>query len=532
MPEEPEGHADVDAADLRLNVTAEALVARARRDAADKAVQVETLATLAAIGAFEHGVDLAHAALSKFPESPAVNLAALQIFTALKDRAAAADTAGLLCRHRPDSPGAWQRWAIHATAAGRHADARVAFKAALAQAPRAAILWNGLADAAIQCGDLAEAEAALRQSLTLEAGQAPPAGQLGRLLMKRGALGEAEEWMERSIASDPTLTAVHVNLAAVRLRLKRPHAALAAAAEAVRLAPNLAGAHAIYGQVLVEIGRYAQARTSFRIALACDPANAEAAYGLARALAKSGHPDQAVAAADAYLALRPNDAQAAHMRRAWARERVTSAPDDYIRTLFDGVADQFDAHLEGALAYDAPQRAAALLKEIYPAPDHFRKLCDIGCGTGLMAKALADHYAIPECVGVDLSPRMIAQARTKSLYSELIAGEGVATLARMDRSFDLITALDMLIYVGDAGPFMREAARRLARGGALALSLETADDIADVRLELTARFSHNKAHVIAQAQKEGLCLARGIDVTLRREGGADVKGYIAVFERR
>ncbi len=525
------GAANVGEADLTSRAAAEALVARARRAADDKALQVETLAALAALGAFGHGPDLARAALSRFPESPAVNLAALRIFTGLKDREAAADTAELLCRYRPDAPGAWERWAIHATAAGRFTEARTAFKAAIERTPRAPALWNGLADAAIQCAELAEAEAALRQSLALDGRQAPPAGQLGRLLMKRGALKEAEQWMEHAIACDPTITAVQLNLAAVRLRSRRPKEALAAAAAAVRLAPKLASTHAIYGQALVELSRHDEARKAFRIALACDPANAEAAYGLARALAKSGHTDQAVAAADAYLALRPDDAQARHMRRAWARERATSAPDEYIRTLFDGVADQFDAHLEGALAYDAPRRATALLKETYPARERFQKLCDVGCGTGLMAKALAEHYAIPERIGVDLSPRMLEQARAKSLYGELIAGEGVATLAGMARGFDLITALDMLIYVGETGPFLRAAARCLGRGGVLALSLETAEDVADVRLELTARFSHNKAHVVAQAAQEGLRLKHGIDVALRREAGADVKGYIAVFER-
>ncbi len=518
-------------ADIISNAATSAIVQRAQAATADKAVQVEALTALAARGAFEPASGIAHAALSRFPESPAVNLAALRIFSALNDSESAAGAAKLLCRHRPDAPGAWERWAVHAITAGHFDDARVAFKAALERTPEAPMLWNGLADAAIQCAALPEAETALRRSLELDPRQAPTAGQLGRLLMKRGALAEAERWLTHSIDCGPEIVAVYINLAAVRLRLKRPKEALAAAAAGARMAPKFANGHTILGQVLVEMEQYERAADSFRTALACDPVHADAAYGLARALAKAGHPERAVAAVDTYLALRPHDAQAIHMRRAWAREPVTSAPDDYVRMLFDGVADHFDDHLEGALAYDAPHRAAALLKEIHPARDRFQALCDIGCGTGLMAKALAEHYAIPARVGVDLSTQMLAQARAKALYSELIAGEGVATLAGLERRFDLITALDMLIYVGDAGPFLREAARRLAPGGALAVSLETAEDVTDVRLELTARFSHNKAHVIAQAQKEGLHLTRGIDVALRREAGVDVKGYIAVFAR-
>jgi predicted TPR repeat methyltransferase len=521
----------VGAADLISHAAISAIVERASRSAADKSAQAEAMTALCDLGAYAAAADVARAALLKFPESPAINLAALRIFHALKDNAAAAAAAKALCQHRPDAPGAWERWAVYATAAGQHADARSAFKAALERAPKATILWNGLADAALRCGALPEAEAALRQSLSLDARQASTSGQLGRLLMKRGALAEAEKWLIHSIDCAADIPAVYINLAVVRLRAKRPKEALLAAAAGARLAPSLAAAHAIMGQVLVEMEQYESAAASFRTALACDPAHPDAAYGLARTLAKMGNHDGAVEAVDAYLALRPHDPQAIHMRRAWSRAHVTSAPDDYIRMLFDGVADHFDLHLEGTLAYDAPQRAAALLKETYPARNHFQTLCDVGCGTGLMAKALAAHYEIPERLGVDLSPLMLEQARAKALYSELIAGEGVATLAGMERRFDLITALDMLIYVGDAAPFLRETAKRLVPGGALALSLETADDIADVRLELTARFSHNKAHVIAQAEKEGLRLVRGNDVALRREAGAEVKGYIAVFER-
>lgn len=521
----------MDADDLTSNAAVDAIIDRARRCAADKSVQSEAMAALCDQGAFAAAADIAHAALSKFPESPAINLAALRIFNALKNSDAAADAARVLCQHRPEAPGAWERWAVHATAAGKFADARIAFKAALERAPRASILWNGLADAALRCGVLPEAEAALRQSLSLDARQAPAAGQLGRLLMKRGALDEAERWLKHSIDCAPDIAAVYINLAVVRLRRKRPKEALVAAAAGVRLAPTVAATHAILGQVLVEMEHYERAAGSFRTALTCDPAHADAAYGLARTLAKSGDHDAAVVAVDAYLTLRPHDAQAIHMRRAWAREHVTSAPDDYVRMLFDGVADHFDIHLEGTLAYDAPRRAAALLKKSYPARGHFLSLCDVGCGTGLMAQALTEHYAIPERTGVDLSPQMLEQARAKGLYSELLAGEGVAALTGMKRRFDLITALDMLIYVGDAGPFLHAAARRLVRGGALALSLETADNVTDVRLELTARFSHNKAHVTAQAQKEGLRLVHGIDVALRREAGADVQGHIAVFER-
>lgn len=61
-------------------------------------------------------------------------------------------------------------------------------------------------------------------------------------------------------------------------------------------------------------------------------------------------------------------------------------------------------------------------------------------------------------------------------------------LAGMSWNFDLVTAMDVQIYIGDGVPFLREASIRLEPAGLLAVSLETSDDVTDVRLERTTRF--------------------------------------------
>ena len=52
--------------------------------------------------------------------------------------------------------------------------------------------------------------------------------------------------------------------------------------------------------------------------------------------------------------------------------------------------------------------------------------------------------------GVDLSPAMIAKARERGIYDELVAGDAAALLEReRERIFDLIVAADSLVYIGD-----------------------------------------------------------------------------------
>src|SRR5260370_641417 len=54
-------------------------------------------------------------------------------------------------------------------------------------------------------------------------------------------------------------------------------------------------------------------------------------------------------------------------------------------------------------------------------PALFTRAIDLGCGTGLAATAFArgvDHF-----IGIDLSPRMIEQARATGLYAQLEVSE-------------------------------------------------------------------------------------------------------------
>lgn len=504
----------------------------AARDPSNKAVQVETIEALLRLGDYTGAHEVAAAALRRFPGSPAISLADVRALLALERKAEASDVLKALCEHRPGLDEAWEKWGIVATLAGRFSDAHLAYKGAAARHPSDCKVWNSLADMALLCGAIDDAEAAWRRSLAINPNQSIPAGQLGRLLMKRGAFEDAALWLERSVASDPALVPAHVNLATVYLRLKRRAEALHAAEQAVLRGPERPECHTTHGNVLLDMGCNGPAAAAFQRALDREDTNAEALFGLANANARGGNPAGAVAALDRFLALRPDDGQALHMRRVWSQEGARSSPDDYVRRLFDSVADGFERHLQVNLSYNAPEQAAALLASCNPRRDRFRVVCDVGCGTGLMAKALAPRFAIAEMVGIDLAPKMLEQARAKALYSELIAGEAVTTLAAMTRSFDLITAMDVLIYIGEGGPFLREAAHHLAPGGMLVLSLEVADDVAELRLEPTTRFSHNKAHFVGLAARHGLACVKDADVALRRESNADVRGSILIFERR
>jgi len=139
----------------------------------------------------------------------------------------------------------------------------------------------------------------------------------------------------------------------------------------------------------------------------------------------------------------------------------------YVKALFDQYAPRFEAALVDDLDYRGPAlllAAVAVTRAAAGRPLIFSRAIDLGCGTGLAARAFS--AVVDEIIGIDLSPRMIERARATGLYAELDVSEIVEGLGgRPDGCADLILAADVMVYVHDMTALLREVARVLAAGG-------------------------------------------------------------------
>ena len=139
--------------------------------------------------------------------------------------------------------------------------------------------------------------------------------------------------------------------------------------------------------------------------------------------------------------------------RAW---RLFRGP---LRKMFDGLAPTWETRI-------GPHHfwALDLALEDVPLP---RRVLDLGTGTGVVALALAERYPEADVVGIDLSPGMIEEARTKvppELERRLRFEVGDASaLECPDGDFDLVVLSNMI-------PFADELARVVEPGGTLVLS--------------------------------------------------------------
>jgi 2-polyprenyl-3-methyl-5-hydroxy-6-metoxy-1,4-benzoquinol methylase len=101
-----------------------------------------------------------------------------------------------------------------------------------------------------------------------------------------------------------------------------------------------------------------------------------------------------------------------------------------------------------------------------------RRVLDLGCGTGQLARHLATIGAA-EVVGVDVSERMLALARAEWAHPRVTyCREAVEEVAFPAARFELVVSSLVLHYVDDYRGLVARIAGWLAPGGALVYSTE------------------------------------------------------------
>jgi SAM-dependent methyltransferase len=95
------------------------------------------------------------------------------------------------------------------------------------------------------------------------------------------------------------------------------------------------------------------------------------------------------------------------------------------------------------------------------------RVADLGCGTGRTGEWLAAR-GVGEIDGVDLSPGMLAAARTRGVYSSLREGE-VGETGLASGAYDLVVSCLVDEHLADLGPLYAEAARLARPGGRFVL---------------------------------------------------------------
>ena len=141
-------------------------------------------------------------------------------------------------------------------------------------------------------------------------------------------------------------------------------------------------------------------------------------------------------------------------------------PDD-ARQLYADWADTYDSDFARRTGY----RPARRIAEEFAAAGGTGPVLDAGCGTGLVADALPDGMAVD---GLDLSPDMLAIARAKGRYRDLIEADLTRPLGFADGAYSGLVCAGTFTH-GHVGPAaLTELMRVLAPGSVVALAVNAA----------------------------------------------------------
>ena len=350
----------------------------------------------------------------------------------------------------------------------------------------------------------------------------------GLARQQAGDFAEAERRYRASLALVPGRASTLINLAAVQLRQSRPHDALASADAALAVERDSSDALLHRATALAQLGRAEDALTSFRRLLALDPHHAAAWSSLGTLLRETGHLDEAAQAFREALRHGADPALHEFYLASVEARAVATPPRAYVAGLFDDYADDFDAHVVGALRYQGHRRLVERLVAL--GDGRYESALDLGCGTGLCGPLL--RPLAHRLTGIDLSERMLAKARALGVYDRLAHADIVEFLTTADERFDLVVAADVFIYVGDLAPTFARLQAAMARG-VFCFSVEALadDDGADLRLLPSLRYAHSPAYLQRLAAAHGFATIAIERDTVREDQGEAIEGRYVYLRR-
>src|SRR5262245_11212755 len=377
-----------------------------------------------------------------------------------------------------------------------------------------------------QQGRSDEAAKLIARSLEVEPDRADWHSNLGVVLRDRLELDQAVAAFERAIALDPNHANAHNNLAVVLKAQGRPVEAEAAYRAAIRVNPEFSDAYTNLGILLKSLNRMPEAIICFYKVITFQPKHPEARRLLALAHCALGEPEKAVDIFEEWLREEPDHPIARHMLAACSGRDVPSrASDGFIEQTFDNFAASFDSKL-AKLLYRAPELVAGMLADSELRATKQLDILDAGCGTGLCGPLMAPYAR--RLVGVDLSERMLAQARARGTYDELVKGELTAYLSGATEAFDVIVSADTLVYFGPLESVAAAAANALRPGGRLIFTVEEmveASGDAGHSLSLHGRYCHSRQY-LERVLKDVNLRPEITSAELRLEGGNPVAGLV------
>ncbi len=291
--------------------------------------------------------------------------------------------------------------------------------------------------------------------------------------------------------------------------------------QAIRINPKNADIYFNLGTIYSRKNLRKVAIEYFLKALKFDPKNADIYYNLSINFSELGSLIKAAENFKACLEIDPNNQSAFHLYNSLQGSKTKTAPREFIIKLFDYYAKNFEKSLINGLEYKIPSKIKNLLLE--NSVESLGSILDMGCGTGLIGLELEKYCNYLE--GIDLSIKMIEEAKQKKVYDKLIQTEIIDYLTNNTLNFDYFIAADVFVYIGDLYEVFSLIKKRNKKSGDLVFSIEltTADDY---MLEKSGRYSHSTKYIISLCDEFGFDVTNFKKLPIRKENKQNIPGAL------
>jgi len=451
---------------------------------------------------------------------------ALRALERFEDAMESLDTA---LRLQPDLAEAHGQRGFCLHSLGRHDEAIRAYDRALQLRPDTPEVLNHRAHALFTLGRPQEAVHDIERALQLAPNFAEAHFQFGLLLQHEKRYADALQCYRRTVQLKPDHAQALIRLAFVVSRLKgSTQESVAALDRALTVTPDDAEALSARGGLLTTLRLLNEALADYDRALELAPGNAKIHSDRGECLLLKKEPKEAALSFRKALELGGDKVALGYVLASLGEgDLPTTAPRDYVVTLFDWYAESFDNHLQGRLNYRTPELICEQIGRLRPGGS--LDILDLGCGTGLcgpLLKPLAKRM-----VGVDLSPKMLDEARKRGVYDELACSDLAQYVAGEVGPYDLVVCTDVFIYVGALDEVFESVSRILRPEGLFAFSLEASQE-ADLVLRPSRRYAHSLAYIRRLAAGNRFEVSSIDKSVIRQEGGLDVDGFLVLLTRQ
>lgn len=466
------------------------------------------------------------------------------------------------CNAAPDDAESWHMLAVLHDISGNTKFAEKCCRKVIELQPQSCTAHNNLGTLLKNRGLLTEAIECYHTALNISPEYAEAANNLATALRDQGDIEASLTYYRMAISLRPDYSDAYSNLGALQQERGQIADALRSYQHAVRLEP--ANAHHIFNFAcgLSEAGKMEESATLFNKVLQLDPGNASAwdglshvqlelrkfeeAYtsglqairldpGMPRAYLHTGSAlhalnriEEATEIFNRALDIEPDNETARYFLASMGAEATPDkSPANYVRELFDGYAETFDDSLVNKLEYQTPTLLHKIARDHIDDCGSSLDIIDLGCGTGLcgpLFRPLAKHM-----VGVDLSSKMVAKAKERAVYDELLVDDLLNPLLSSSGGFDLILAADVFVYIGNLEPVFEAASSALRSGGSFIFSTELNESSEDVVLRESGRYAHRINYITRLANETGFSIKETQNCALRKEKNDTITGTVYIL---